>query len=85
MDHTPIAPQPLPTDATLTTQGRITLPKEIRERAGLKAGDKLTFTALSDGAVVVRAKDRRLLDQAGILTRPGQPNVGIDEMRPWRG
>ncbi len=71
-------------EATLTAKGQTTIPKEIRERLGLEAGDKLTFTALSDGTVVMRAKTRRLLDLAGSLTRPGQPSVSVDEMKPFR-
>lgn len=70
---------------TLTAKGQTTIPKEIRERLGLAAGDKLTFTTLSDGTVVMRAKTRRLLDLAGSLTRPGQPSVSVDEMKPFRG
>ena len=72
-------------DVTLTAKGRITIPKDIRKRQGLKPGDKLTFTALSDGTVVMRAKTRRLLDLAGSLTRPGQPSVGTDQMKPFSG
>ncbi|MGQ3054072.1 MAG: AbrB/MazE/SpoVT family DNA-binding domain-containing protein [Roseateles sp.] len=71
-------------DATLTAKGQTTIPKEIRERLGLEAGDKLVFTALSDGTVVMRAKTRSLLDLAGSLTRPGQPTVAVDEMKPFR-
>jgi AbrB family looped-hinge helix DNA binding protein len=72
-------------DATLTAKGQTTIPKEIRERLGLEAGDKLTFTTLSDGTVVMRAKTRRLLDLAGSLTRADQPAVGVDKMKPLRG
>lgn len=72
-------------DATLTAKGQTTIPKEIRERLGLEPGDKLTFTTLSDGTVVMRAKTRSLLDLASSLTRPGQPTVGVDEMKPFRG
>lgn len=71
-------------DATLTAKGQTTIPKEIRERLGLEAGDKLTFTTLSDGTVVMRAKTRRLLDLAGSLTRPGQRSVSVEEMKPFR-
>jgi antitoxin PrlF len=71
-------------DATLTAKGQTTIPKEIRERLGLEPGDKLTFTALSDGTVVMRAKTRKLLELAGSLTRADQPSVGIDEMKPFR-
>ena len=72
-------------DATLTAKGQTTIPKDIRERLGLAPGDKLVFTALSDGTVVMRAKTRRLLDLAGSLTRPEQPSLGVDDMKPLRG
>ncbi len=72
-------------DATLTAKGQTTIPKEIRERLGLEPGDKLVFTALSDGTVIMRAKTRQLLDLAGSLTRPGQPTVSVAEMKPLRG
>jgi AbrB family looped-hinge helix DNA binding protein len=72
-------------DTTLTSKGQTTIPKEIRDRLGLEAGDKLTFTALADGTVVMRAKTRRLLDLAGSLSRPGQPTVAVNEMRRPRG
>ncbi len=56
---------------TMTTKGRVTVPREIRDRLGLKAGDKMAFTMLSDGTTVMRPKTRRLMDVAGSLTRPG--------------
>ncbi len=34
---------------TLTSRGQITVPQDIRNRLGLKSGDKITFTLLSDG------------------------------------
>ncbi len=52
-------------DTTLTSKGQVTIPREIRQRLGLVAGDKIAFTLLSDGTVIVRAKTRRLLDLAG--------------------
>lgn len=71
-------------DATLTAKGQTTIPREIRDRLGLEAGDKLVFTMLSDGTVVMRAKTRRLLDLAGSLTRPGQPSVSVEQMNPFQ-
>ncbi|HEY9110115.1 MAG TPA: AbrB/MazE/SpoVT family DNA-binding domain-containing protein [Roseateles sp.] len=68
-----------------TSKGQTTIPKEFRERLGLKPGDKLTFTTLSDGTIVMRAKTRRLLDLVGGLTRPGQPSVSVGEMSPFYG
>jgi antitoxin PrlF len=71
-------------ETTLTSKGQVTVPREIRDRLGLASGDKLTFTLLSDGTVVMRAKTRRLLDVAGSLTRPGQPKVTIEQMNPFK-
>ena len=69
------------TETTLTSKGQVTVPREIRVRLGLESGDKLVFTMLSDGTVVMRAKTRRLIDMAGSLTRAGQPTVSIEQMK----
>lgn len=67
---------------TMTTKGQVTVPQEIRDRLGLKSGDQMVFTMLSDGTVVMRPKTRRLADLAGSLTRPGQPTVAVEDMNP---
>lgn len=69
---------------TMTTKGQVTVPREIRDRLGLKSGDKMAFTMLSDGTIVMRPKTRRLADLAGSLTRPGQPNVAVEDMNPFK-
>lgn len=69
---------------TMTTKGQVTVPREIRDRLGLKSGDKMVFTMLSDGTVVMRPKTRRLADLAGSLTRPGQPTVTVEDMNPFK-
>ena len=56
---------------TMTTKGQVTVPREICDRLGLKSGDKVAFTMLSDGTVLMRPKTRRLADLEGSLTRPG--------------
>ncbi|MGH9429068.1 MAG: AbrB/MazE/SpoVT family DNA-binding domain-containing protein, partial [Terriglobia bacterium] len=33
----------------MTSKGQVTLPKEIRDKLGLKAGSKIDFELLSDG------------------------------------
>jgi antitoxin PrlF len=65
---------------TLTIKGQVTVPREIRDRVGLKSGDKIVFTMLSDGTIVMRPKTRSLASLAGSLTRPGQSKVSIPEM-----
>lgn len=69
---------------TMTSKGQVTVPREIRDRLGLKSGDKMAFTMLSDGTVVMRPKTRRLADLAGSLTRPGQPRVVVEDMNPFK-
>ncbi len=69
---------------TMTTKGQVTVPREIRDRLGLKSGDMMAFTMLSDGTVVMRPKTRRLANLAGSLTRPGQPKVTVEDMNPFK-
>jgi len=69
---------------TLTSKGQVTVPREIRDRLGLKSGDKMAFTMLSDGTIIMRPKVRRLGDLAGLLTRPGQPQVTVEDMDPYK-
>ncbi|MBE0547917.1 MAG: AbrB/MazE/SpoVT family DNA-binding domain-containing protein [Rubrivivax sp.] len=69
---------------TMTSKGQVTVPREIRDRLGLKSGDKMAFTMLSDGTVVMRPKTRRLADLAGSLTRAGQPKVAVEAMDPFK-
>lgn len=39
--------------ATLSSKGQITIPKAIRERLGITAGDRVVLT-VEDGAIVLR-------------------------------
>ena len=66
---------------TMSIKGQVTIPREARERLGLQAGDKIAWSLQSNGTVVVRPKTRHLVDLVGMLTRPGQPGVTVDEMR----
>ncbi|MCU0919061.1 MAG: AbrB/MazE/SpoVT family DNA-binding domain-containing protein, partial [Burkholderiaceae bacterium] len=56
---------------TMSIKGQVTIPRDVRERLGLQAGDKIAWSLLSNGTVVVRPKTRRLVDLVGMLTRPG--------------
>ena len=38
---------------TVTVKGQVTLPKSIREAAGIRAGDRVTVTARPEGGVVI--------------------------------
>ena len=70
-------------NATLTSKGQTTIPKEIRDSLGLKAQDKLNFTLLPNGTVIMRAKNKSLLDLAGIANYKG-PVIPVEDMNPWK-
>ena len=57
-------------EATLTSKGQVTLPKEIRDALGLKAGDRLLFVLRPDGSLAVHPKTRSVRSLYGILGRP---------------
>ena len=41
-------------EATVTSKGQVTIPKEIRERLALERGEKVSFELTEDGDVVLR-------------------------------
>jgi AbrB family looped-hinge helix DNA binding protein len=65
------------TDATLTTKGQTTIPKEIRDRLGLQPGDRMTFTLMPDKTVILRVKSGRIRGLAGLLHKKGRKPVPI--------
>jgi antitoxin PrlF len=64
--------------ATLTSKGQITLPKSVRERLGVEAGDRIEFIESEEGFLVVPAT-RDIRSLKGIVPKPKKP-VTIDEM-----
>jgi AbrB family looped-hinge helix DNA binding protein len=64
----------------IDARGRVTLPASLRDSLKLKPGDKIAFSQLADGTIIVRIKRRRLSELGGMLTRPDQPTVTIEEM-----
>jgi antitoxin PrlF len=68
------------TDATLTSKGQTTIPKEIRESLGLKAGDRMTFTLMPDRTVVMRIKNKSITQLAGLLHKKGRKAVSVDQL-----
>ena len=71
-------------NATLTSKGQTTIPKEIRDSLGLKAQDRLNFTLMPNGTVIMRVKNKSILDLADIIKYKG-PKISIEAMRSLRG
>jgi antitoxin PrlF len=68
------------TDATLTSKGQTTIPKPIRDSLGMKAGDRMTFTLMPDGVVLLRVKNKRVANLAGLLYKKGRKPVPIEKL-----
>jgi AbrB family looped-hinge helix DNA binding protein len=67
------------TSATITSKGQITIPKEVRERLGVEAGDRLEFVEEEKGVYKVVAATKDVRHLKGIIPKPGRP-VSVEEM-----
>ena len=56
--------------ATITSKGQVTVPKPIRDRLHLKAGDKLEFMLEEDGNLRVAPVTASVTQLKGILSKP---------------
>lgn len=65
-------------DSTLTSKGQTTIPKDIRDSLGMKPGDRMTFTMLPDGTVLMRVKNKSVMNVAGRLRRKGQKALPVE-------
>jgi AbrB family looped-hinge helix DNA binding protein len=60
--------------ATMTSKGQLTVPKEIRDRLGLKPGDKVELVPSGDDRVVMRKRRTiELKELFGILPKGTVP------------
>jgi antitoxin PrlF len=65
--------------AAITTKSQITLPKEIRDKLGVKPGDRVAFREDSEGRIVVEAETVDLLSLFGSLT-PRKRGLSVEAM-----
>ena len=71
-------------ESSITSKGQTTVPLQIRESIGAAPGTRLVWHVMPDGSVIVRAKNRSILDMAGSLERPKGKRVAIEDMNAWR-
>jgi antitoxin PrlF len=74
-------------EATITSKGQITIPKAVRERLHLEAGDVVTFDVRDDGTVVLVARNEPLEQLVGMLKSPRHSTgtrrpLSVEEMNP---
>jgi antitoxin PrlF len=68
------------TESTLTSKGQTTVPKAIRESLRLKSGDRITFTLMPDGTVLMRVKNKSVMGLAGSLRRRGRKALPVEDL-----
>lgn len=72
-------------DGATLCVGQVTILANIRKAMGLEAQDRVVFTPLLDGTVVMRAKTRSAQELKGMLERPrGTSKVSTDDMNIGR-
>ena len=65
--------------STLTSKGQITIPKNIREKLSLEAGDKLEFLFQEDGTLQLLPITSSITKLKGMLPKPDTA-LTIEEM-----
>ena len=68
--------------ATMTSKGQMTVPKPIRDRLRLAAGDQVDFVVNERGEIVVRAATSDVKELKGLLRsgRSGKTAVRLEDM-----
>jgi antitoxin PrlF len=67
-------------EATLTSKGQTTIPKAIRDSLSMKTGDRMTFTLMPDGTVVMRVKTKSVAELAGVLHKKGRKPIPVEQL-----
>jgi AbrB family looped-hinge helix DNA binding protein len=66
--------------ATMTSKGQITVPKDVRDDLDLRAGSKVIFVKVGPQRYGIVARTRKIDDLFGVLHRPGVPALTIEEI-----
>lgn len=69
-------------ESTIPAKGQTTVPADIRKAIGGAPGTRLVWHALDDGRLLVRVKNKSVLDLVGMLTSPKGNHVAIEDMKP---
>lgn len=67
--------------STVTSKGQITIPKTIRERLRLEAGDKIDFRVDPDGSVRMHPIAKKVSDVFGAFSYKASRPCSTDDMK----
>ena len=65
---------------TLTSKGQVTIPKAVRERLDLKAGDRIDFIVNDAGEAVIRRVSRSTKEIRGMLAHRASIPITVEQM-----
>ena len=69
-------------EAKVTSKGQVTIPVAIRTGLALSAGEKVVFTMLDNGTVVMRSKNRSVKELSGSLSEFALPTpLDVSKMK----
>ena len=66
--------------STITSKGQITLPKEVRNRLAITAGDQIEFTIEEDGTITVMSVKKSAMRLHGVISSDVDGPLSIEEM-----
>jgi AbrB family looped-hinge helix DNA binding protein len=67
--------------ATVTSKGQVTIPKRVRERLQIEAGDRLEFVVTEEGELTVR-RERDAMERLRDVRETLAPlEVDVDDLR----
>ena len=68
--------------AKITSKGQLTLPKPLRDKLGLKAGDHIVIRETSEGYVLEKELDQQRFEKyVGCLSQESGSDKVIEELR----
>jgi AbrB family looped-hinge helix DNA binding protein len=66
---------------TLTSKGQVTIPRQVRERLRLRAGDRLDFRVEEDGTIRVQPIAKKVADVFGAFAQKASRPYSASEMK----
>jgi AbrB family looped-hinge helix DNA binding protein len=66
--------------STITSKGQVTIPKEVRDRMGLKPGDRVDFISDPAGRTVLRPINSDFRSLKGMIKSPFKRPLTLKEM-----
>lgn len=66
--------------ATVSSKGQVTIPKEIRERAGLTEGSRVQWVLSPNGQIRIIPKVKHIAEAAGMLGKSPAGYMSLEEI-----